>query len=135
MSKFDRPMTTNIGSASFSITIVTHYCPRSKFYANGNFSWQIKSYNYKIIHNKTYRTFNIKDIKDVFSTILQILRNVNMWLLIYELWKRTAHNDRNVNIQMDITTWQIISLLCCVCYGNKLKKTLFIWLLQNYNTC
>jgi len=57
MSKFDRRMTNNIGPTSFSITIVTHYRPRSKFYANGVFSWQIKSHNYKIIQNKTNRTF------------------------------------------------------------------------------
>ena len=57
MSKFDRLMTNNIGTASFSITIVTHYRPRSKVYANGIFSWQIKSHNYTIIQNKTYRTF------------------------------------------------------------------------------
>jgi len=31
MSKFDRPMTNNIGSASFSITIVTHYRPVQDF--------------------------------------------------------------------------------------------------------
>ena len=67
--------------------------------------------------------------------ILQILRNVNMWLLKYEIWKRTAHNERNVNIQMHFATWQMISLLCCVCYDEKQTKSLFFWLLQNYNTC
>ena len=27
-----------------------------------------------------------------FQGILQILRNFNMWLIKYEVWKRTAHN-------------------------------------------
>jgi len=42
-----------------------------------------------------------------------------------ELWKRTAHNDRKVNIQMHNTTWQMITLLCCVCYDEKQTKTYF----------
>jgi len=46
--------------------------------------------------------------------ILQIFRNLNMWFLKYDLSKRTAHNERNVNIQMHFATWQLITLLCCV---------------------
>jgi len=52
-----RLITNNIGTTSFSITITTHYRPRLKFCANGIFSWQIKSHDYKIIQNKTYRIF------------------------------------------------------------------------------
>jgi len=63
-----------------------------------------------------------------FQRILQLLlRKSYMWLLKYELWKKTtitAYNDRNVNIQMHLATWQMITLLCCVCYDEKLKKYL-----------
>jgi len=57
-----------------------------------------------------------------FQRILQLVRNFYMWLLKYELWKKTTYNDRNVNIQMHIATWQMITLLCC--YDEKLKKYL-----------
>ena len=49
MSKFYRLMTNNIGTTSFAITIVTHYRPRPKLCANGMFSGQIKSHDYKSI--------------------------------------------------------------------------------------
>ena len=42
-----------------------------------------------------------------------------MWLLKYDLGKRTAHNKGNVNIQMHFATWQMITLLCSVCYDEK----------------
>ena len=57
-----------------------------------------------------------------------------MWLLKYKLWKRTAHNKRHVNVQIQFATLQMIALLCCVCYDGKQIKTLFFLLLQNYNT-
>jgi len=60
-----------------------------------------------------------------FQHILQILRTFNMWLLKYELWNWTAHNDRKVNIQMHNITWQMITLLCCVCYDEKQTETYF----------
>jgi len=62
-----------------------------------------------------------------FQHTLQILGKLNMWILKYELWKRTAHSDRNVNIQMYNTTLQMITLLhvCCVCYDDKQSKTFF----------
>jgi len=56
--------------------------------------------------------------------VLQILRNLNMWLLKYDLWKRTAHNESNFNIQMHFATWQLITLLCCV--FNDEKQTFFL---------
>ena len=56
--------------------------------------------------------------------ILQIV-SLNMWLFKYDLWKRTAHNERNVNIQMHFATWQMITLLCCVCYDEKTNKIFF----------
>jgi len=111
MSKLYRRMTNNIGTTSFSITMVTHYRPRSKFWANGILSWQIKSHDYKNTQNKTYRTFKGCVL---IQHILQILRNLNMWLLKYDLWKRTAHSERNVNIQMHFATGQMITLLRCV---------------------
>jgi len=58
--------------------------------------------------------------------ILQIFRNLNMWLLKYELWKRTAHNERNFNVQMFFAIWQMITLLCCVCYDEKQTKTYYL---------
>jgi len=36
---------------------------------------------------------------------------------------------------MQVDTWQMVTLLCCVCYDEKQTHTLFIWLLQRYNTC
>ena len=61
MSKFVRPMTTNIGSTLFSNTIVTQYRPRTKFYANGIF--------YDKSSHTTIKLFRIKlteQLKDVF---------------------------------------------------------------------
>ena len=58
--------------------------------------------------------------------ILQILRNLIMRLLKYDKWKRTAHNERNVNIQMHFATWQMITLLCCVSYDKKQTKSFFL---------
>jgi len=63
-----------------------------------------------------------------FQHILQILRNLNMWLLKYDLWKGTAHNERNVNIQMHFATWQMITLLCyivCLLWWKKQKNLYF----------
>jgi len=68
-TKFYRLMTNNIGKTSFSITIVTHYRPRSKFCANGIFLLQIKSHDYENIQNKSYRTF-----KGWFSTYIAYIR-------------------------------------------------------------
>ena len=64
--------------------------------------------------------------------ILKILRNLNVWLLKYDLWKRTAHNERNVNIQMHFATWQMITLLWCVCYDENKKNLNFFY--YNYKT-
>jgi len=61
--------------------------------------------------------------------ILQILRNLIMQLLKYDLWKRTAHSERNVNIQMHFATWQMITLLCCVSSDEKKHNKIFIFLI------
>jgi len=58
-----------------------------------------------------------------------------MCLLTYDLWKRTAHNERNVNIKLHVATWKMITLLYSVCYDEKQTKSSFFWLLQNYNRC
>ena len=122
MSKLYRLITNNIRTTSFSITIVTHYRPRSKLCANGIFSWQIKSRDYKKFQNKTYRT-STGGVSNVYCANI---KKFYMWLLKYKLWKRTAYNGRNVNIQMRIVTWQMITLLCCfVIMKNKQKLYLF----------
>jgi len=66
--------------------------------------------------------------------ILQILRNLNMWLMNCDLWKRTAHNEKNVNIQMHFTTYKW-SHNYAMFVMMKNKQKLFFWLLQNYNPC
>ena len=63
MSKFYRLMTNNIETTSFSITIVTHYRPRSKFCTNGILSCQIKSHDYKRINLTEH-------LKNAFSTCI-----------------------------------------------------------------
>jgi len=57
---------------------------------------------------------------------IHVLRNLIMRLLKYDIWKRTAHNERNVNIQMNFATWQMITLLCCVSYDKKQTKSSFL---------
>ena len=79
MSKFYRLMTNNTGTTSFSITIVTHYRPRSKFCANGIFAWQIKSHDYKNTQNKS-----TEHLKDVFPTYITNIRKCKH--VVIELW-------------------------------------------------
>ena len=57
MTKLYRLITNNIGTTSVSMFHSNEQPPRSKSCANAIFSWQIKSHDYKIIQNKTYRTF------------------------------------------------------------------------------
>jgi len=126
MSKFYRLMTNNIGTTSFSINIVPHYCPRSKLCANGIFfSWQIKSHDYK--NQNKFRINLTEHLKDALQTYIKTFKHV-----VIEIWalKENCSQWRNVNIEMHFATWQMITLLCRVCYDEKQIKTLFFWLLQ-----
>jgi len=128
MSKFYRRMTNKIGTTSFSITIVTHYRLRSKLCANGIFN---DKYSHTII--KVFR-FNLTEhLKDAFPTYIANIKTFKH--VVIEIWalKENSSQWRNVNIEMHFATWQMITLLCGVCYDKKIK-TLFFWLLQNYNT-
>jgi len=122
-------MTNNKGTTSFSITIVTHYRPRSKFCANAIFSWQ-KSH--MII--KIFRINLTEHLKDAFPTYIANIKTFQH--VVIEIWalKKNCSQWRNVKIEMHFATWQMITLSCCVCYDEKQIKTLFFWLLQNYNT-
>ena len=75
MSKLYRLMTNNIGTTSFSITIVTHYRPRLKFCANGTFSLQVKSHDYKKIL-KIKLTEHLKDVFPTYIANIKILEHV-----------------------------------------------------------
>ena len=65
MSKFYRLMTNNIETTSFSITIVTHYRPRSNFCANDIFHNKL---SHMII--KIFRIKLTEHLKDVFLTYI-----------------------------------------------------------------
>jgi len=65
--------------------------------------------------------------------ILQIFRHLNMWLLKYELWQRTAHDEETSTLKciLPLDKWHII-MLCLLWW--KTNENVFSWLLQNYNT-
>ena len=48
-----------------------------------------------------------------------------MWLLKYDLWKRTAHNERKVYNQMHFATWQMITYYYAVFVMMKNKQKLY----------
>jgi len=124
-------MTNNIGTTSFSITIVTHYRPRSKFCANGIFfSWQLKSHNIKI--------FNInltEHLKDVFPTYIANIETFKH--VVIEIWALkencvvTMKKRQHWNAFCHLTNDYII-MLCLLWW--KTNKNFFFWLLQNYYT-
>jgi len=132
MSTFSRLMTNNIGTTLFSITIVTHYRPRSKFCANDIFSWQIKSHDYKNTQNKSYRTFK-GCVPNIY--ILQILRNLNMcyWNMTFERELLTLKETLTFKCILPLDKQSHYNAVF-VMMKNK-QNLIFFWLLQNYNTC
>jgi len=129
MSKFYRLLTKNIGTTSFSITIVTHYRPVQNFVQMAFFH---DKYNHTII--KIFRINLTEHLKDAFSTYIAHIKTFKH--VVIEIWalKENCSRHWNVNIEMHFATWQMITLLCCVCYDEKQIENLFFWLLQNYNT-
>jgi len=49
-------MANNLGIASVSITIVTHYRPHPNYCENTIFNFKKSNANYKVIYNKTYES-------------------------------------------------------------------------------
>jgi len=129
MSKFYRVMTNNIGTTSFLITMVTHYRPRSKFCANDILSWQMKSHDYKNIHNKSYRTFK-GCVPNIYCKYKDI-KTCGYWNMSFERKLLTMKKRQHWNAFCHLTNDHIITL--CFLWW-KTNKNFILWLLQNYNT-
>ena len=130
MSKWYRLMTNNIRTTSFSITIITHYRPRSKVCANGIFLWQIKSHDYKNIQNKSYKTFK-GCVTNIYDRKYQDILTCGYLYMTFERGLLTMKETLTFKCILPLAKWSHYYDVF-VMIKNKHK---FYWLLQNYNIC